>query len=318
MKYLIHQLNRKSHSTNFQEIWNVPNPPLQLFAQGTLKGLALLQQLPERGLAIVGTRNPLPISISFVEKRLAELSGSNLIILSGLARGIDSAAHRGALQAKLPTIALLGTGLDSNYPQENRSLREQILLSDGLLVSEFPPGKPTFDFHFLQRNRLIASWSKATWIVEASHRSGSLNTAKWARDRDRVCFTLPCFPGNPAFAGNQRLLDEDQALPFWGIHSLGAAWIEFATYCTKKTAPKNKIYSMNLESNALSPTVEALVRQVRAFTYQKGGAEIQEVFDWAISQGWEPEIFFTLLKKAIQGKKMMDQQGKIFSSIEND
>lgn len=309
MEYPIYEFSRSQLTAEYNEIWNAPDPPNQLYVQGNKKALSLLDQLPERGLAIVGTRNPQALSVGYLQKKIFELSDSKLIIISGLARGIDTTAHRSALQANLPTLAILGTGLDSNYPQENRDLRQQILHSNGLIISEYPRGTPALPHHFLRRNRLIASWSKATWIVEASHRSGALNTARWAREMDRTCLTLPCFPGNPAFAGNQSLLDQDRALPFWGIHSLGAAWIEFATFFKKDKNPKGPFSEMN----SLSTAALELAREVNRLSFLKGGAQVQELLDDALSKKWEPETFFSALQAAIQKKLIIDQQGTLIS-----
>ena len=211
------------------ELWSIAAPPQKLYVQGKKSALKLLSHLPERGLAIVGTREPQERTKTFLKTEVLKLSSSSLIILSGLARGIDAVAHEAALDAGLPTIAVIAAGLTLSYPKETLELRKRIVDTGGLIISEYPLGTAARKENFLQRNRIIAGWSKATWVVEANQRSGSLNTARWARENHRTCLTLPCFPGNPLLMGNQTLLDRDHALAYWGTHSLGAIWLDLAS-----------------------------------------------------------------------------------------
>ncbi len=190
-------------------LWNVPGPPSEIYVQGLPKAFELLKTLPTHGLAIVGTRRPQTRSIRHLHTVIQDLKGSPLIIVSGFAKGIDQHAHQYALDAGLPTIAVLAHGFDHCYPAEHLSLGQEILKAGGLLMTEFPPDEAPISKHFLRRNRLIAGWTQATWVVEASYRSGALNTARWARDQEKTCLTTPCFPGDVAFAGNQILLERD-------------------------------------------------------------------------------------------------------------
>jgi DNA protecting protein DprA len=306
-----------THSPLFPpDLWAVPEPPEEIFIQGSLKALGLLQRLPEEGLAIVGTRNPQPRSIALVEKQIQDLAGAPLVILSGLARGIDTAAHSAALRWGLPTVAFLGTGLQFTFPQSNVRLRQEILESGGLIVSEFPFGMPGLGHQFLQRNRLIAGWAKATWVVEAGKKSGALNTARWARELHRACYAVPCFPGDPALAGNQTLLDRDHAFSFWGIHSLGATWLELAT------RPAPLLTPSNINENALelglpvsSPLArsdsEILTQQVKTWTFQKGGTQIHELLDWAAAEKWCPARFFTAFEQAVRQGWVSERSGVV-------
>ncbi len=300
----------RNHPTVPSELWNVPAPPEQLYIQGDPNSLEILKRLPEAGLAIVGTRNPQPRTCSFLEKRVCELSPSQLIIVSGMARGIDAIAHAAALRAGLPTIGILGTGIDIPYPQASLPLRKQILKQGGLLVSEFHPGTRGFPSHFLERNRLIAGWSKATWVVEASHRSGALNTAHWARQQDRLCFALPSFPGDPTLSGNQTLIDREHALPFWGIHSLGAAWLELATQGMGAPSRPAK-ESVQLVRNA---DAESLCLEVQKLTQSQGSAPVSELLNWAIHGGWSPDRFFTALELGLKNKQIQDYFGNLIST----
>ncbi len=287
------------------QLWNTPDPPQEFFVQGTSKAFALLDSLPEQGLAIVGTRNPQPRAAEALRKWVLELEGSRLIILSGLARGIDTIAHWSALAAGLPTIAILGAGLDIPYPKQNQDLRKEILKANGLIVTEFPFGTPALGHHFLKRNRLIAGWSKATWVVQASIPSGALSTARWARELDRTCLAVPCVPGDPDFKGNQVLLDQDHATSFWGIHSLGSIWIELATH--SKTRPVSTHRRESIPSEEIVP----LLDHVKFLTFQKGGVQVHDLFDWAIQNQWKPEQFFAALKLSVEKKWLSDRQGTL-------
>ncbi len=225
----LHHLRRSSGS--FPGLWSVPRPDLEeLWVQSRDENaLSLLDHLPDRGLAIVGTRRPLGRSEWFAQELVRGLRGTDLIILSGLARGIDRVAHESAIESGIPTIAILGSGHGHVYPPESLPLREAIIESGGLVISEFAPSMHPARQHFVRRNRCIAAWSRATCVIEAPAKSGSLLTADYAMERHATVFSVPSFPGDPAFAGNQRLIDEHAAIPLWGAHSLGAVWLELAT-----------------------------------------------------------------------------------------
>lgn len=204
--------------------------PKRLFVQYQYESaLEILNELPSRGLAVVGPRNPSLRAESLLKSELIKLRDQHLIILSGFARGVDAIAHEMAIEIGLPTLAVLGCGLQVNYPLQHSSLKKRILESGGLLISEFDLDAAPQTFHFPLRNRLISHWSKALWVVEAQRKSGTLNTASWARTYDREVFATPSFPGEIKNIGAQDLIDAKCAHPFWGIHSLGQVWLELAT-----------------------------------------------------------------------------------------
>lgn len=303
------------------ELWDLPKPPENLYIQGSPSAFQILKSLPERGIAVVGTRTPQPRSIALIKSKIAQWTGTQLILISGLARGIDTVAHSAALDAGIPTLAILGAGLDLCYPRENEELRKRILQSNGLIVSEFPLGTPALGYRFLQRNRIIAGWSKATWVVEASHRSGSLNTARWARDQNRVCLATPCYPGDPALAGNQLLIDRDHAVPFWENHSLGMVWFELATHFHEKGFQQKGIHEKRRSNapeqgqlfNKEHDKEHDITQHVKNLTYQQGGSQVHELLDWAISKNWTPEEFFAVFERAIAKKYIQNQKGVLVS-----
>jgi DNA processing protein len=181
-------------------------PPLVLWVKGTL--------VPDEGatcIALVGSRAASPLGLAFARRLADELASAGLAVVSGLARGIDSAAHRGALDARGRTVAVLGSGLDRLYPPENAALAAQVQ-ANGLLVSEFPLGTPPSKPHFPRRNRVIAGWVRAVVVVEAGSRSGALSTARAALDEGRDVMAVPGHPTAPQAEGTNRLLQDGAAL----------------------------------------------------------------------------------------------------------
>jgi len=207
--------------------------PKEIHVRGKNRAaLDLLYRLPDHGLAIVGPRSPSLRAERFLYEEFPKLSQTPLVVVSGFARGIDAIAHRMAIAHGIPTVAVLGTGLDILYPHQNAELKNEILESGGLLISELPNGYPPLKHSFTQRNRLIAYFSKALWVVEAARRSGTLNTARWGRDYHRDVYATPSFPGEIKNIGAQDLIDDKHAVPFWGAHSLSQTWLDLITLKT--------------------------------------------------------------------------------------
>lgn len=167
------------------ELLQMADPPLMLYVAGQLDVL----QHPRR-LAIVGSRNPTPQGEGNARQFARALGEAGVCVVSGLALGVDGAAHTGALEAGAPTIAVVGTGLDRVYPRRHLNLAHRIVAS-GALVSEYPLGTPPLPAHFPQRNRIIAGLSQGTLVVEAALQSGSLITARLAAEQGREVFAIP-------------------------------------------------------------------------------------------------------------------------------
>lgn len=174
--------------------------PAFLWVRGDVGVLSSMQ------LAIVGSRHPTATGREDAFDFSRHLATGGLTITSGLALGIDTAAHRGALAARGRTIAVAGTGIDQVYPAGNRDLARDIVAGGGALVSEFPPGTAPLKGHFPQRNRLISGLSLGVFVVEAARRSGSLSTANWARRQGREVFALPGSIHNPLAQGCHELI----------------------------------------------------------------------------------------------------------------
>ena len=171
-------------------------------------GIYLLGSLPKNdlSLAVVGTRKATIEGKSIAKRFSRECAAKNFAIVSGLALGIDAAAHDGCLDAEGKTVAVLANGLDSIYPKTHHSLAKKILEKNGVLVSEYPPGAPPFPARFLERNRIVSGLSRGTLVVEAPERSGSLVTARFAIDQNREIFVVPGPIFHPNFLGSNRLI----------------------------------------------------------------------------------------------------------------
>lgn len=185
---------------------SLPDAPAALFARGDSR---LLQ---EPQLAIVGSRSPTGGGLANARAFARHLAHQGFIITSGLALGIDAAAHRGALSAQGATIAVMGTGPDIIYPREHLALSEEIVQSGGLLVSEWPPGTMARKEHFPRRNRLISGMAEGVLVVEAGLQSGSLITARLAVEQGREVFAIPGSIHNPLSRGAHRLIREGAKL----------------------------------------------------------------------------------------------------------
>jgi DNA processing protein len=162
----------------------IPDAPLLLYVRGDAKVLSQL------ALAMVGTRRPSAYGSSVAHRLAHDLAQRQLVLVSGLARGVDSAAHRGALEAKGKTVAVLGSGIDVIYPRENKRLADEIANS-GAVISEFPLGTGPTPENFPIRNRIISGLSLGVVVVEAAEYSGSLITARLALEQNREVFAVP-------------------------------------------------------------------------------------------------------------------------------
>jgi DNA processing protein len=182
------------------------DPPPVLFVRGRL-----VAGEGERAISVVGARKATEVGRAFARELGAGLVGGGLAVVSGLARGIDAAAHQGALDAGGRTVAVLGSGLDRLYPPENAALAGRIV-SDGAVVSEFPFGTGPWKVNFPRRNRVIAGWGRGVVVVEAGTRSGALVTARVAQDEGREVMAVPGHPSFPGAEGTNALLRDGAAL----------------------------------------------------------------------------------------------------------
>lgn len=188
-----------------QILKKIPDPPPVLYSWGHF------EYGDDIAVAIVGTRNPTPIGAFTAKEFASQLSFQGISIISGLARGIDAEAHRGALEANGRTIAVLGCGIDIVYPRENEELMERIP-SQGAVISEYPLGTPPLASNFPARNRIISGLSLGVVVVEATNDSGSLITAGFALEQGREVFAVPGNIGSEGSKGPHKLIRQGAKL----------------------------------------------------------------------------------------------------------
>lgn len=188
-----------------RSLLEIADPPTLLYVRGNP---ALLQK---RGLAMVGSRNATPMGTQTAENFAKTLAGQGLCIISGLALGIDAAAHRGALAGHGDTVAVVGTGIDRIYPARNKVLALAIV-KHGAIVSEFPLGTPAIAANFPRRNRIISGLARGVLVVEAAPESGSLITARLAGEQGREVFAIPGSIHSPVARGCHKLIKQGAKL----------------------------------------------------------------------------------------------------------
>lgn len=198
----------------------IAHPPHLLYVYGETD---LTDRFP---VAVVGTRRASAYGLTHTREIAAELAQTGVCVVSGLALGIDAAAHTGALDGGGRTVAVLGSALDKPYPQENESLMRRILESGGSVVSEYAPGTPPSRYSFLQRNRIIAGMCLGTLVTEGPRRSGALNTATRTLENGREVFALPGNVDSPGAQLPNMLISEGARLVTGAADILSALVIE--------------------------------------------------------------------------------------------
>jgi len=193
--YFLVTLEEPAYPAILREIFD---PPFVLYGAGCPDALY------EPAVAVVGARRPTPAGRAAAERLARDLAASGLVVVSGLARGIDSIAHWGALESGR-TVAVLGSGLDDIYPQENKGLFRKVA-ETGAVITEFAPEAPPLPFHFPLRNRIISGLSLATVVVEATRQSGSLITARLSLEQNRDVMAVPGSPSSDLSRGTNWLI----------------------------------------------------------------------------------------------------------------
>lgn len=199
------RLVHTDHPDYPERLKNIDDPPRYFYMKG------YISPQDSKAIAIVGTRRPTIYGKRVAEMLAAELSSAGFTIVSGLARGIDSFAHRAALRSGGRSIGVLGCGIDIVYPRENGTLMADIVES-GAIISEFPLGTKPDKRNFPQRNRVISGISLGTVVVEAAERSGSLITARFAMEQGREVFAVPGNINSPVSIGTNNLIKEGAKL----------------------------------------------------------------------------------------------------------
>jgi DNA processing protein len=270
------------------------DPPLVLYIRGNAEALA------RPGIAIVGTRHPTPYGIGMAERLSCDLASRGLTILSGMARGVDTAGHRGAIKAKGKTVAVFGTGVDVIYPRENKKIAEGILECGGALISEFPLESFAAPQNFPIRNRVISGLALGVLVVEAGEYSGTRITARCALEQSREIFAVPGNVTSRNSWGPNTLIKQGakltatwediwEELPAEVKHQLESEWAPQAS--DEKT-------TSNLFGDELSPAEKKLLSLLR----QDESTHIDEIMEKLEGQVSSAEVFTALFELEMSGK----------------
>jgi DNA processing protein len=276
------------------ELRQIYDPPLLLYVRGN--GAAISQP----GIAMVGTRHPTPYGMGMAERLACDLAARNLVIFSGLARGVDTFAHRGAVSAKGKTVAIFGTGVDVLYPKENSRLADQILSCGGALISEFPLGTFAAPQNFPIRNRIISGISLGVLVVEAAEYSGTRITARCALEQNREVFAVPGNVTNKNSWGPNTLIKQGAKL----VATWEDIWEELPanvrlalTPETGAESPMPRTASL-FEEPSLSPHEKKIYRVLKADEAQ----HLDEIIEKLEPDMSSSEIFAALFELELAGK----------------
>lgn len=243
----------------------IPDPPSVLFVRGEIRKIDAL------GIAIVGTRGASQYGRSQAERMARSLARAGLVVVSGLARGIDAAAHHGALEAEGRSIAVLSNGVAEIYPPQNEELGQRIA-KQGALVSEMPPGTKPKKGMFPQRNRLISGLTLGTIVIEAAERSGALITARLAGEHGREVFALPGLVTSPNSRGCHKLIRDGAILiqdPEDVLDALGPL-VEDVSISPEQTVRHAAELQLNEQENAVLQAIEVEPTDINTVVVQSG------------------------------------------------
>ena len=251
------------------------DPPLVLYVRGELK--------PAPAAAIVGTRKATAYGLRVAARLAAELAGAGVAVASGLARGIDTSAHKAAVESGGATWAALGSGLNCIYPDENKRLAETIVGSGGALVSEFPLDKGPLPPNFPRRNRIISGLSLAVVVVEGGFESGALITARFALDQGREVLAVPGPIDSPASRGPNYLI-KNGAYPAECGADIISCFPDEALPGVKRGSIPESVYAPPAALKGLSPDA---LESYSAISGESGGLSADEVtikLDWPVQR----------------------------------
>jgi DNA processing protein len=277
-----------------ERLKEIYDPPPVLWVRGP----ATLLSRP--GIAVVGTRHPTPYGSGMAEMLSRDLAARRLLIISGMARGIDSCAHRGALAARMPTVAVWGTGIDVVYPKENKKLAEEILALGGVIVSELQMGTFPAPQNFPRRNRILSGLSVAVLVVEAAENSGTRVTARCAADQNRDLYAVPGNVTNKGSWTPNTLIKQGAKL----VATWEDIWEDLPSQVRleleAEAPPESKSVAMAslLPEPVLRPE-EAIVLEVLR---QDDSLQIDEILELLETQLTSSEVFMALFELEITGR----------------
>ncbi len=276
------------------QLKQIYDPPLILYVRGDE---AVISQ---PGIALVGTRGPTPYGLAMAERLACDLAARGLVIFSGMARGIDTAGHRGAIAAKGKTVAVWGTGVDVVYPRENKRLSEQIITLGGAVISEFPIGTFAAPQNFPIRNRIISGISLGVLVVEAAEYSGTRITARCALEQNREVFAVPGNVTNKGSWTPNTLIKQGAKL----VATWEDVWEELPTEVRLTLQPEGGNESQAGQTASLFGEAELSPHEKKIFALLKADEathidEIVERLEPALSSS---EIFAALFELELAGK----------------
>jgi DNA processing protein len=279
------------------------DPPLILYVRGNA------EVLTKHGIAMVGTRHPTPYGTGMAERLACDLAAQGLVIISGMARGVDTASHRGAISAKGKTLAVFGTGADVVYPKENSRLSEQILALGGAIISEFPLGTFAAPQNFPIRNRIISGMSLGVLVVEAAEYSGTRITARCALEQNRDVFAVPGNVTNKNSWGPNTLIKQGAKL----VATWEDVWEDLPTEVRLALTPPARPESPGASSASLFPD-EGLPpheRKILSLLKADEATHIDEIVEKLEKEMSSSEIFAALFELELAGK-VRQMPGKNF------
>jgi DNA processing protein len=279
------------------------DPPPVLRVRGNAEALT------EPGIAMVGTRHPTPYGSGMAERLACDLAMQGLVIISGMARGVDTASHRGAISAKGKTIAVFGTGVDVIYPKENSRLSEQILALGGALISEFPLGTFAAPQNFPIRNRIISGMSVGVLVVEAAEYSGTRITARCALEQNRDVFAVPGNVTNKNSWGQNTLIKQGAKL----VATWEDVWEDLPPEVRLALTPPTSSESPGATSASLFPNEGLPPHEKRILSLLKAdeSTHIDEIVEKLENELSSSEIFAALFELELSGK-VRQMPGKNF------
>ena len=284
---------------------NIYDPPVILYIRGNRGALTA------PGIAVVGTRHPTPYGLGMAERLSCDLSARGLIIFSGLARGVDSAAHRGAVQARGQTVGVLGTGVDVVYPRENKKLADQMLELGGALISEFPMGTSPTPQNFPIRNRIISGLSVGVLVVEAGEYSGTRITARCALEQCREVFAVPGNVTNRLSWGPNTLIKQGAKL----VATWEDVWEELPSQMRLRLQPAVEAAESSGPMTASlfpgQPELSPNERKIFALIKSDTAIQIDELVERLDPELSSAEIFSALFELELSGR-IKQMPGKNF------
>ncbi len=276
------------------QLKQIYDPPLILYVRGNDEVIS------QPGIALVGTRHPTPYGSGMSERLACDLAARGLVIFSGMARGIDTAGHRGAIAAKGKTVAVWGTGVDVVYPKENTRLVEQVLALGGAIISEFPIGTFPAPQNFPIRNRIISGISLGVLVVEAAEYSGTRITARCALEQNREVFAVPGNVTNKGSWTPNTLIKQGAKL----VATWEDVWEELPAEVRLKLRPEGGHESLTEQTASLFGETELSPHEKKIFALLKAdeSTHIDEIVERLEPHLSSSEIFAALFELELAGK----------------